>query len=200
MSNTVKIILTAAVLLICIGLVVVGTVTENGSITDHIPRIIIMVLGAVLIIVRILSQKNENRPYRPDILRKAIDEAHEEILKELEEKGYLSDHSLESLRDTDRFLDDVKNDIAKKPNRMTRSIFTAGVYTGETIIAEYGGEWVVSDCKNEMYLELKLNDGSTVMPVLTAFKRYASPDEASLYDFAYCIVNDNSSKNNSNNT
>lgn len=61
MSAKAKIITLVVVFIICLGMVVYGTISDETPIIDVLPRLILMVLTAVVLIIRIVSSSSAKR-------------------------------------------------------------------------------------------------------------------------------------------
>ena len=73
MSAKTKIITLIAILIICLGMIVYGTISEGNSIMDIMPRLILMGLTAVVVIIRIASNSPEKQSLDKEPFNATID-------------------------------------------------------------------------------------------------------------------------------
>lgn len=71
MSVKAKIITLIAILMVCLGMIVYGTILEENSILEIMPRLILMVLSAVVVAIRIISNDPKKQAVNNDIAGKA---------------------------------------------------------------------------------------------------------------------------------
>ena len=134
MSAKTKIITLIAILIVCLGMIVYGTISEGNSIMDIMPRLILMGLTAVVVIIRIASNSPKKQSLDIESLKNDIVTAKEWIKTALESSGYQADFSLESLRDIDRFFDEMGMEL--------RVIATGGL-----------ASTIVRHCKHDITLD-----------------------------------------------
>ena len=187
MSSKTKIITLIAVLIVCLGMIVYGTISEGNSIMDIMPRLILMGLTAVVVIIRIVSNSPKKQTFDKEALNKDIVTAKEWIKAALESSGYQADFSLESLKDIDRFFDEQNKDGGILSQNTGRILFALGVYVGETIISHYGGQWDLSGCKSETSIKVKVDEKTDLFPVVRVMSRYDFGNVSSIYAYGCCI-------------
>ena len=73
MSAKTKIITLIAILIICLGMIVYGTISEENSIMDIMPRLILIGLTAVVVIIRIVSNSPEKQSLDKEPINATID-------------------------------------------------------------------------------------------------------------------------------
>lgn len=181
MSSKTRIITLIAILIICIGMIVYGTISEGNSIIDIMPKLILMCLTAVLIIIRIVSNSPKKQSLEKESLNSDIVKAKEWIKDALESSGYQADFSLESLKDVDRFFDEQNNEDGILSQNTGRILFALGVYVGETLISNFGGRWDLDNCDSEMSIKIKIDDETVLFPVSRIMSRYKDGNENSIY-------------------
>ena len=106
MTQKIKIIVLISVLIICVGMVVYGTVSGEASIKDVMPRLILMLLSAIVVIIKILTLNPKNRKPDKEVLKNDVESSKEWIKEILITSGYQADFSVESLKEIDRFIDE----------------------------------------------------------------------------------------------
>ncbi len=194
MSAKTKIITLIAILIVCLGMIVYGTISEGNSIMDIMPRLILMGLTAVVVIIRIVSNSPKKQTFDKEALKKDIVTAKEWIKAALESSGYRADFSIESLKDIDRFFDEQNKDEGILSQNTGRILFALGVYVGETIIANYGGQWDLSNCNSETSIKVKLNEKTELFPVVRVMSRYDFGNVSSIYAYGCCVNKDENQK------
>lgn len=99
--------------------------------------------------------------------------------------SYQADHSLESLREIDRFFDEQSGPGGLLTERRGQRLFGLGAYIGDVLIRTYGGHWVTDDHdpQGELNVAVQLDDGSMVWPIQRAMKRYQNGPEDGIYIF-----------------
>ena len=187
MSAKTKIITLIAVLIVCLGMIVYGTISEENSIMDIMPRLILMGLTAVVVIIKIASNSPKKQSLDIESLKKDIVTAKEWIKTALESSGYQADFSLESLRDIDRFFDEQNKDDGILSQNTGRILFALGVYVGETIISNYGGQWDLNDCKSKTSISVRVDENIVLFPVIRVMARYEYGTANSIYTYGYCV-------------
>lgn len=121
------------------------------------------------------------------------------IAEALQSSGYTADFSFESLREVDRFFDDVVDDEAHtaKPGSVLEEntgmkLFSLGAYVGSTIIATCGGEWLTDDedLQGEVNVAIKLPSGSIIWPVQKVMGRVMNGKEDAIFPYASIICDE----------
>ena len=194
MSAKTKIITLIAILIACLGMIVYGTISEGNSIMDIMPRLILMGLTAVVVIIRIVSNSPKKQLLDKESLKKDIVTAKEWIKTALESSGYQADFSLESLKDIDRFFDEQNKDDGILSQNTGRILFALGVYVGETIISNYGGQWDLDDCESETSISVRVDENTVLFPVIRIMARYEYGTANSIYTYG-CRVKKEENKN-----
>ena len=189
MSVKSKIITLIVVLVVCIAMIVYGTFTEGKAISDILPRFILVVLSAVIVIIKLLSGIPKKAPKDNNSIKNDIKTAKEWIVTALKSSDYQADFSMESLKEIDRFFDEQSGEGGILQQNLGGIIFGLGVYVGETVIANVGGEWDVDNCHNETEIMVKINDKTTILPVLRVMARYKEGNENSIYAYGQSIKN-----------
>ena len=118
-------------------------------------------------------------------LKSDILTASDWIATALQSSGYNADYSLESMKEIDRFFDEQSTPSGILAQNRGRIIFALGAYVGQTAIKLHGGEWVTDDDapNAEINIEVRLEDGSTIYPVVKCMKRYQLGTEESIYAY-----------------
>lgn len=113
------------------------------------------------------------------------------IVKALQSSGYKADYSLDSMKEIDRFFDEQNTPTGILSKNRGQILFALGSYVGQTAIKLYGGEWITDDDdpEGEINIAVRLNNGSTIWPVMRCMKRYELGSEESIY--AYLAAMDN---------
>ena len=62
-----------------------------------------------------------------------------------------------------------------------------GVYVGETIISNYGGQWDLNDCKSETSISVRMDENTVLFPVIRVMARYEHGTANSIYTYGYCV-------------
>lgn len=98
--------------------------------------------------------------------------------------GMKADYTLESLKEIDRFIDEESGEDGMLSLGSDGILFGVGLYVGETVIHLYGGEWRPddNDPQGEITASIRLNDGTTVLPMQMVAKRYHG-SKYSIYDY-----------------
>ncbi|MGT2895281.1 hypothetical protein ACVRZR_02725 [Streptococcus entericus] len=109
-----------------------------------------------------------------------LPEAIEWTVDNLTASGYLADFSLSSIAALDDFFETEKQEggVLRRPDGGI-ILFAVAAYLGETLIANYGGKWELSDEVTEDDLDMVLIlDGKPFYPVRVCQQRLksASPD------------------------
>lgn len=147
------------------------------------PRLVLMVLTAVIVIIRIISNSPKKQSFDKEALESDIVTAKEWIKESLESSGYQADFSLESLKDIDRFFDEQKSENGILLQNTGRILFGLGVYVGETIISNYGGQWDLDNCKSETSIKVKLDEKTFLFPFVRVMSRYDFGSISSIYEY-----------------
>lgn len=116
-------------------------------------------------------------------MQSVIDMMKKWITAALSSSNYKADFSLESLKDIDRFFDEQNTDDGILSKNAKGIIFALGIYVGETIIANYGGEWIDDEYKDPNTIKLKTKDGELWFPVIRVMSRYQYGSANSLYSY-----------------
>ena len=111
------------------------------------------------------------------------------IAKALISSGYQADHTLESLKEIDRFFDEQSGPGGLLSEQRGQRMFGLGAYIGDVLIRTYGGHWITDDQdpQGELNVAVRLDDGSMVWPVQRAIKRYQSGPEDGIYIYGVAI-------------
>ena len=67
MSVKAKIITLITVLVVCLGMIVYGTILEENSILDIMPRLVLMILSAIVVIIRIISNDSKKQGVNKEV-------------------------------------------------------------------------------------------------------------------------------------
>ena len=118
-----------------------------------------------------------------------LNTAKDWIAKALISSGYQADHTLESLKEIDRFFDEQSGPGGLLSEQRGQRIFGLGAYIGDVLIRTYGGHWITDDQdpQGELNVAVRLDDGSMVWPVQRAIKRYQSGPEDGIYIYGVAI-------------
>ena len=181
MSNKAKIITLSVIFVICIGMIIYAIASGDSSFKDALPKIIIIMIGLVLAVIKVLNRKPAKSNLNPEALSEDIATAKAWIEECLVSSDYRADYTLESLKDIDRFFDEQGTDDGLIAENKGRILFGIGVYVGETMLALYGGEWLLEDIESEMHIKIKLSDNSVLFPVLRTMARYQYGNSNSIY-------------------
>ena len=132
-----------------------------------------------------LFEKHKSR-----YLKENLVEAYNLLIEELQSLGYKLDFSIESLKEIDRFLDENIEDDKIKPDGflsqdLSQRTFTIGSYVGEVIRRKCDGEWITDDKdpQGETYMEVKLSNGDSILPVVRVIKRIKNSAQYGIYEF-----------------
>lgn len=138
---------------------------------------------------KILKKDNGNKKKSSNTLEEDIHLASDWVVKALNSSGYKADYSLESMKEIDRFFDEQSGETGRLSKNRGAILFSLASYIGETIIKLYGGEWITddSDPRGEIYISVKLRDGSIIWPALRCLKRYQLGREESIYDYVFVL-------------
>jgi len=119
---------------------------------------------------------------------------YEEMIKLDLKRPDLKIYSLESIKVLDAFIGDVANDAYKADSIKWGSRYTSewdsiyhlqfrfiGLYTGQTIINLYGGEWVYNKCDKSLNdLHIKADPIMIINPMQKVWKRFLNGEEDNL--------------------
>lgn len=103
------------------------------------------------------------------------------ITAALTSSDYKADFSMESLKEIDRFFDEQNTEGGILSKNAKGIILALGIYVGETIIANYGGEWIDEEYKDPNTIKFKTMDGEVWFPVIRVLARYQYGSANSLY-------------------
>lgn len=111
------------------------------------------------------------------------------IAEALVYSGYQADHSLESLREIDRFFDEQGGPGGMLSEQRGQRLFGLGAYIGDVLIRTYGGHWIADDHdpQGELNVAVELDDSSVVWPVQRAIKRYSNGPEDGIYIYGAAL-------------
>jgi len=111
--------------------------------------------------------------------------AEEWVVKALNSSGYRADHTLESMKELDRFFDEQNRPGGILGGKKGQILFALGAYVGQTAIRLYGGSWRTddSDPQGEITIAVELANGTTIWPVVRCMKRCRLGAEESLYAY-----------------
>jgi hypothetical protein len=118
------------------------------------------------------------------------------IVKAFKADGLTLDHSIESFKAIDHFIDLHSADGKGKPGGRLETnwgpiLWSIGAYVGETIIRHCpGGKWVTndSDPQGELNVEVRLPNGTTMFPIARVLKRFQHGPEECIYDYGVVTV------------
>ncbi len=188
MSVKIKIIILIVVLIFCIGAIVYEAIAKGKGILDDMPRILIMILTAVVLIIRIISNAT------PAVQPKATNTPEEEIAaykawieEALISSGYKADYTIDSLKEIDRFIEKESKDGGIITKNLGEILFGLSVYVGETIIENCGGEWCFDDSGDGNDPRIKLLDGSYITPLDRVLLMYKFGNENSIHAYGYIL-------------
>ena len=155
-----------------------------------ITKTIIITLISILVIFLIIniiggavSQSGKKQLLDGEELQTEMSAAKEWIVASLNASGYEVDYSLESLIEIDRFFDEQNRPRGILSQHTGRIIFALGVYLGETVIANLGGSWVLDNCKSEIEIKLRLDNGKEIFPGIKVMEKYQYGKVNSLYAY-----------------
>lgn len=166
-----------------IGAINISVRLDNGMITFPMHRVIKRLQNgseySIYDYVYALSLDKNKRTVPPpydEILAKAV--------RAFSWSGIKADYTLESLKEIDRFIDEESGEDGMLSLGSDGILFGVGLYVGETVIHLYGGEWRPddNDPQGEITASVKLNDGTTVLPMQMVAKRYHG-SKYSIYDY-----------------
>jgi hypothetical protein len=108
------------------------------------------------------------------------------------------DHSLESLKTIDNFMDlHADRGKAKPGGRLSKNLgnvlFSIGSYVGETLIHNIpGATWITNDDdpQGEVNAEVRLPDGTTIWPIQRVIRRFQNGPEDAIYPYGAVIIKD----------
>lgn len=183
MTQKIKIIVLISVLIICVGMVVYGTVSGEASIKDVMPRLILMLLSAIVVIIKILTLNPKNRKPDKEVLKNDVESSKEWIKEILITSGYQADFSVESLKEIDRFIDEQNKEGGMLSRDTGKMLFALGAYVGETIIENYGGRWDFDECESEMSIKVTVEGNVALFPVMRVMSRYQYGKANSIYAY-----------------
>jgi hypothetical protein len=130
------------------------------------------------------------------ILSEDIKTSSEWLIKAMNLSGYRLDLSIKSLKEIDRFFADNLDDELHQPKKdsvLSRNtgakLFAIGSYVGETIINDYGGQWVTDDNDpyGEINIAVRLNDNSLIWPVQRVMGRCFMGVENNIYVYGIAL-------------
>lgn len=122
-------------------------------------------------------------------LEEDIHSACEWVVMALNSSGYKADYTLESMKEIDRFFDEQSGEGGIISKGRGRIIFAIGSYIGETVIRLYGGKWITddSDPQGEISAAVQLDNGTIIVPMQRAIRRYQNGSEDSIYAYVYVL-------------
>ena len=144
---------------------------------------ILLVFIIINMIGRFISRSGKKQLLDGEGLQTEMFAAKEWIVASLNASGYEVDYSLESLIEIDRFFDEQNRPKGILSQHTGRIIFALGVYLGETVIANFGGNWVLDNCKSEIEIKLRVNNGKEIFPGIKVMERYQYGKANSLYAY-----------------
>lgn len=137
------------------------------------------------------KKKRPPAPQPPErTLAEDIPIAADWVVKALNSSGYRADYTLASMKELDRFFDEQNGPGGiLEQNHRGQIIFGIGSYVGQTAIRLFGGSWITddSDPRGELNIAVKLQNGTTIWPVVRCLKRCKEGPEESLYAYLYVI-------------
>lgn len=103
--------------------------------------------------------------------------------------GYQADHTLESLKEIDRFFDEQTGSGGLLSQQRGKRLFGLGAYIGDVLIRSYGGHWLTDDRdpQGEINAAVELDSGCVVWPIQRAIKRYQNGAEDGIYIYGIAI-------------
>ncbi len=106
---------------------------------------------------------------------------HKAALLAFERSGYKVDHSIESLKEMDRFIEEQSGRDGMISLNSGAILFSVGCYIGAVVTRLYGGEWITddNDTLNEM---IRLDNGTEIFLMQIVLNRYRNGSEDSIYD------------------
>lgn len=187
MSVKAKILAAIVLFTVCLSVILFAVFAEGESFLRHLPKIILMIASAVLLVVRLLIAGKNEKTFRRETLREDMEKAHAWIVEALESSGYRADGTLESFREIDRFFDEENKPGGILSQNTGMILFSLGVYVGNVILRNAGGEWDIENCTSETELCVKLNNETAVFPIQRVMKRYKQGSDESIYAYG-CSV------------
>lgn len=134
--------------------------------------------------------KDRNKKGGPSrTLAEDIPIAADWVVKALNSSGYRADYTLESMKEIDRFFDEQNRPGGILSRNRGQILFALGSYVGQTAIRLYGGEWLTDDSspEGEVYIAVRLANGTQLWPVVRCMKRGKLGPEESLYAYLLAI-------------
>ncbi len=188
MTSKARIIVLIVVLVICIGVILYEAITKGKEITENMPRFIIMILTAVILVMRILSNstpapQNKNKT----TVQEEVASYKLWIEEALESSGYKADYTIDGLKEIDRFITEEGKEGGLISQNLGEILFGLSVYVGETIIKNCGGEWCFDDSADGSDLRIKLLDGSYITPLDRVVSMYKFGNENSIHAYGYIL-------------
>jgi hypothetical protein len=102
--------------------------------------------------------------------------------------GLVLDYSVESLKKIDSALDEVRSRGDLDDNDRDLAVFTCGLYTGEVLITEVGGEWVQDDKFNMVSQHISVPGFAAVDPIGKCMKRLENGEEDSVFSLVTAVI------------
>lgn len=106
---------------------------------------------------------------------------HRAALLAFERSGYKVDHSIESLKEMDRFIDEQSGRDGMISLNSGAILFSVGCYIGAVVTRLYGGEWITDD-NDTLNEKIKLDNGTEIFLMQIVLNRYRNGSEDSIYD------------------
>jgi hypothetical protein len=118
------------------------------------------------------------------------------IVKAFASDNLKLDHSLESLKTIDNFMDlHAEGGKAKPGGRLSSNLgpilFSIGSYLGETLIYNIPGAiWITNDNdpQGEVNAEIRLPDGTTIWPIQRVIRRFQNGSEDAIYPYGAIMI------------
>lgn len=125
---------------------------------------------------------------RPTLLQD-ISTHSEWIVKALNSSGYTVDYTIDSMKEIDRFIDEQNGPGGLIAHNRGQILFALASYVGQTVIKQYGGEWITddNDPKGELNISVKLPNGFLMWPAQKCIKRCQLGAEESIYSYVRAI-------------
>lgn len=135
------------------------------------------------------ASKPDKETDNKNTLEHDIRESSEWVVKALNSSGYKADYSLESMKEVDRFFDELNTENGILSNNRGQIIFALGSYIGETAIKLYGRRWITNDDEpnGEINIAVEVSNGTVIWPVKRCMRRYTNGAEDSIHDYIYVL-------------
>ena len=118
---------------------------------------------------------------KPELTLTPYKDIHRAALQAFERSGYKVDHSIESLKEMDRFIEEESGRDGMISLNSGAILFSVGCYVGAVITRLYGGEWITDD-NDTLNERIKLDNGTEIFLMQIVLNRYQNGSDDSIYD------------------